>query len=125
MAQLLIPDDLERFIVAHVPTIVHLEALLLLREQSTPCAIETLSSLLFIQPARAARTMADLVAGGLVARVEPTAYQYSPSPELRVEVDRLAETYRTALIQVTRFIHARQDAAALHRFADAFRFRKE
>jgi len=53
-------------------------------------------------------------------------FRYAPSaPDARAKVDELAETYRTRLIPLSRFIHQRAEARSMESFANAFRLRKD
>lgn len=129
-----IPPSVEQFLSAHVPTIAHLEALLLLRsEPQVAWTVPLLAARLFVTPEQATRVLAGLVAHGLAAPPDASqaSYRYAPgSAALAAQVDEAAEIYRTRLVAVTQFIHARQSAAApastgVQQFADAFRLRKD
>lgn len=124
MADSGLPPGVEAFILAHVPSVAHLEALLLLRnEPQARWTADKLAARLFINPKEGADILADLVASGLAARTDDV-HGYAPgTPELAAAVDETAETYRVRLIPVTKFIHARPRSPA-RAFADAFRFRK-
>jgi DNA-binding MarR family transcriptional regulator len=121
-----ITDDLRDFIVRVLPSVPHLEALLLLRRDSQ--RVQTASDIaarLYIDRRAATNVLADLVAAELIAcrhnRREAT-YHFAPKSAIQAaRVDELEALYSHSLVAVTRLIHER--SAQL--FADAFRFRKE
>ena len=116
-----IPEDLRHFILDALPSVPHLEALLLLRaQQGIPSSADAIAKRLYVAEKTAEGVLRDLVATRLVAR-EDRSYRYAPaSLELARLVDRLAEFYAHALVAVTNLIHER----AARIFADAFKFRK-
>lgn len=120
-----IPPDLQQFILDRVPSVPWLEAGLLLRTRS-PAALTpaVVAAALYVGERQAASLLEDLVRAGWAAR-EGDAWRFAPGDEtLRDLIDRLATAYATHLVAVTMLIHdaTRRDA---HRFAGAFRFRKE
>ena len=120
------PPEIERFIVAHVPSVATLEALLLLRSQPPRSwSVAALVERLYIGAPEVAAIVAHLVAHGLATQSEAGEVDYARSSPLADAVDTLAETYGTRLVAVSQFIHARQDSAGIRSFADAFRFRKD
>lgn len=122
-----LPPDVERFVVECIPSVVHLEALLLLRsraEEDLP--LGTIATLLYVQPERAAQTLGDLALRHLIlARTPQGPYRFMPRPDRRASIDSLADVHRTMLIPLTRFIHESAEHRSIRDFADAFRFRKE
>jgi hypothetical protein len=128
MAKPLIPDHVRRFIVSNVPTIPHLEAILLLRGspgRSHSCAL--VAERLYIAEKVAAAVMGDLLSSGIVALATeaPQNYLYAPSSEmLRRTVDDLATCYANHLVDITNLIHAKNSKKA-QQFANAFKWRKE
>ncbi len=127
MPDAVIPTEVERFLVAHVPTVAHLETLLLLRNATgAPWSAETLASRLFITPSQAEGILADLQSHGLASPEPDKGYRYAPATQALDAVMALtAETYRTRLVAVSQFIHARQQASNIQQFADAFKLRKD
>lgn len=125
--ELALPPEVERFVLECIPSVVHLEALLLVRsrpEEDLP--LETLATLLYVEPAGAAQVLADLAARHLVSARSPQGpYRFMPRPDRRASIDALAEVHRTMLIPLTRFIHESAEHRSIRDFADAFRFRKE
>jgi hypothetical protein len=119
-----IPDEVRRFILTSVPSVPHLEAMLLLRgEPGTTWDAPTISRRLYITQARAAELMQQLVEAGFVA-ASPSGWNWQPSPEAAQLVGELAAHYSDNLLGVTELIHSREDRRA-HQFADAFRLRKD
>ncbi len=122
-----IPPNVETFVVRHLTTVVHMEALLLLREHGREgLHVDAIAGSLYVDRPTAQRVLGDLCRSGLVQLPSPTApYHYAPySAELRSTIDDLAEVYRTRLIPLSRFIHERAAVQSIQDFADAFRFRK-
>jgi hypothetical protein len=119
-----ISEELRRFIVAKIPSVAHLEALLLLRSTATAWPLQDLSARLYVSSSTAAKLVDDLQSRGLAVRLGDNA-QYLPSSERTAHaVDELSTIYRRRLIEITRLIHASTDKKA-HRFADAFNVRKD
>lgn len=122
-----LPLEVERFVVECIPSVVHLEALLLLRSRAQEeLPLETVATLLYVEPARAAKVLWDLSLRHLIsARSQRGPYRFMPRPDRRASIDRLAEAHRTMLIPLTRFIHEVAEHRSIRDFANAFRFRKE
>lgn len=121
-----IPDDLRRFILTSVPSVPHLEAMLLLRgESATRWTAPLLARRLYLPEGRAEELLRHLDAAGIVA--DPAGerkYEYAPPPGLAEMLDRLAQLYAADLVAVTDLIHSSVDRRAFQ-FADAFRLRKD
>jgi hypothetical protein len=126
MAKPTIADDVRRFILTSVPSVPYLEALLLLRaDSSTQWHPFRLARRLYIGETQAMDLLQTLAQSHVVRRVGDDGYEYSPAtPELAGAIDRLADTYSTNLVGVTDLIHSRMDKRA-HQFADAFRWKKD
>jgi hypothetical protein len=128
MSEAALPPGVERFVIDCIPTVVHLEALLLLRSRSSdPLAVDPIARLLYVDVPVASQALTDLVARGLLAASGPRGpFRYAPAyPERRACVDDLAEVHRTRLIALSRFIHERAQSRNIRDFADAFRLRKD
>lgn len=128
MADEAIPPDIERFVLDCIPTVVHLEALLLMRSHpDQDVSADAMAHLLYVQTRVALEALGDLVARGLlVSHSVEGPFRYGPStPERSALVDRLAEVYRTRLILLSRFIHEQAQSRSIHDFANAFRLRKD
>lgn len=124
MSQDAIPPDLRRFILAKLPSVPHLEALLLLRERPEGLGYDMLAARLYVATATAERLSAELEQASLV-RVEATGARYAPqSDDVRDTVDRLAAVYARNVVAVSQLIHSTMDRKA-SQFANAFRMRKK
>ena len=122
-----IPDDVRRFVVAHVVSVPQLEALLLLKSTPEAWTAARAAARLYLSEAAVAPLLEQLEATGLVAREpgEPSAWRYAPqTPGLDALCVRLEDAYARHLVVVTRLIHARGNRSA-QRFADAFKWRKD
>jgi hypothetical protein len=130
MAPQPIPDDIRRFVLTSIPSVPHLEALLLLRARATDfwCASKV-AQRLYIGVALAQAVLRELCRAGMIApRSEPdgsTSYRYQPASDaMRALIDRLAALYASDLLEVTYLIHSALERKA-HMFADAFKWRKD
>ena len=122
-----IPPAVRRFVIDCIPSVVHMEALLMLRSrEGVHVRAEAIAGALFVELKVARGALEALYGRGLLHAAAPGGpYWYSPhSPELRGRVDDLADAHRTRLVPLSRFIHERNDARSLEDFANAFRFRK-
>lgn len=116
--------DLRRFVVATIPSVSHLEALLLLRSTGAAWTLEQLGARLYLPAPSAGQLVDDLEERGLAVHLGDNA-QYLPKSEgLAQAVDELAEMYGRCLIEVTQLIHSANERKAL-RFAEAFFLRKD
>lgn len=119
-----IPDDVRRFILASVPSIPFLEAMLLMRaEPGTGWDASAIARRLYIPVSRSEELIAQLADSGLAARSGATV-RWHPEPQLAGVVDQLAAIYTEDLVGVTELVHSRQERRA-QQFADAFRLRKK
>lgn len=119
-----IPPELRRFILATLPSVPHLEALLLLRDRASGLAIDELAARLYVAQSTAAKLAAELAEVGLAAVADDRAAYRPARDELRAVVDTLAAVYARNVVEVSRLIHSTTDRKAFQ-FADAFRLRKE
>jgi hypothetical protein len=123
MAEVLTPE-LRRFILAAMPSVPHLEALLLLREREAGWRVGELGARLYVGEAAALALIDDLAQAGLAVQEDGTA-RYAPArPDLRDTVDLLAQVYARHVVAVSELIHSTTGRKA-HSFADAFRLRKD
>lgn len=121
-----IPDSVRRFVLTSIPTVPHLEALLLLwREPSREWPLHEIAARLYVPDATAAPIAEDLCRAGLiVCEGEPLRYRSQrESQELTELLDALDATYSRQLRAVTALIHSNIDRKAA-RFAQAFNWRK-
>lgn len=126
MRKLSIPDDIRRFLLTSVPSVPHLEAIVLfLRFRPESLDAAAVARGLYLPPQRVTSVLADLEAAGILEVAPGTGYRYRPrTDEVAGLIERLSAVYAADVVGVTQLIH---DAAAKNaqRFADAFRLRKD
>ncbi len=123
-----LPADVARFVLDWLPSVVHLEALLLLHAHSDEeLSAEMVSRGLYVSASAALGALNDLVADRLASAASPDGpFRYAPdTPERHAEVSRVAEVHRTRLVPLSRFIHEHERSRSAHEFANAFRLRKD
>jgi hypothetical protein len=125
---------IERFLLDSIDTVPHLEALLLLfRSPEVEWTVEDLAARIYVNERQAHGILEDLTRRSLIARVEQapahssthssTRYQYTAKSEAQTALlDKVAQAYRTQLVQVTRFIHSNA-SGSVRDFARAFRLK--
>ena len=125
---MVIPENIEQFIITRIDSVAHLEALLLLRrEPDHGWTEQDLSKRLYIQTDQASEILAQLWADGFLIgkSANPLTYQYQPgSAELADMADGLADAYSKYLVPVTNLIHSKT-RSRVQQFADAFKLQKE
>jgi hypothetical protein len=114
--------DLRRFVVAKIPSVSHLEALLLLRSTSAAWPIDQLGARLYVSQPQAEQLVDDLQARGLAVHLGENAQYLPKSERLARAVDELATVYGRRLVEITQLIHSVNEKKA-RRFADAFLLR--
>jgi len=122
-----IPDDVRRFVLTSIPTVPHLETLLLLwRDPRTGWSVEEIAERLYVAPSVAGDLARDLcVADLLECEGEPPRYSARREPDhLARMVQGLNEAYARHLREVTRLIHSNLDRRAEH-FKQAFTWKKD
>jgi hypothetical protein len=124
MAEL--PEDVERFIAAHIDSLEQLEILLLLRAHpARQFEAREVTAELRLGPATAPDRLADLVARGFL-RVsgDPPRYQYAPdSGETARVIGQVAHCYAERRVTViTHIFSPRNDS--VRSFANAFNLRR-
>ncbi|HEY0942212.1 MAG TPA: hypothetical protein VGE08_19125 [Steroidobacter sp.] len=121
-----IAPEIEQFLLDSIDTVPHLEALLLLfQSPAVVWSVAELAARIYVNEKQAAGILEDLTRRSLISRVEhsPPKYQYVPrSQEQRELIEKVAQSYRTQLVQVTRFIHSNA-SASVRDFARAFRLK--
>lgn len=119
-----IPDAARRLIAAHIPTVPHLEALVLARgDPARAWTARELGDQLYVPAETASNVLVDLVAAGFLRMLptQPPAAHYAPDAErVHAAVAELVELYARRVVDVTRLIHA-HDGDNAQRLADAFR----
>jgi hypothetical protein len=121
-------DDLRRLIFS-IPSIPHLEAILLMRRSGESWQPAQLAQRLYLSTERTAGILTDLVAAricGVEGDVDPAypTYRYAPyTTELDMLAASLARYYSQNLIEVTNMIHASpRRHSRIQEFADAFKW---
>lgn len=123
MSEVLTPE-LRRFVLAAMPSVPHLEALLLLREREAGWPVGELGARLYVGEVAAAALLADLAHAGLAVQ-EGGIARFAPAREdLAQAVELLAQVYARHVVAVSELIHSTTGRKA-HSFADAFRLRKD
>lgn len=124
-----LPQDVLQFIAREIDTVPHLEALLLLFENSAEhWTVERTAARLYVPRDRARDILADLERRRLV-RLLPgapeAAYSYDPGrDETGQMVNKVAATYRRHLSAVAAFIHSKA-SRSVREFARAFELKKD
>jgi aspartokinase-like uncharacterized kinase len=129
MSRAELSDDIRRFILASVPSIPYLEAMLLLRtDPDTSWDVPRLAARLYVAERQAAEVLTALAVAGIARsknQGETVLFRYAPATaELHERLDALAQAYSANLVGVTDLVHTRTDKRA-QQFADAFRLRKD
>jgi predicted ArsR family transcriptional regulator len=120
-------DEVLRFIFENIDTVPHLEALLLLWQNSASAwSTETVAARLYVSPAQASTILEDLSRRGFVApEQEGGPFRYAPDWDAqRGLMPRISETYRRNLVGITRMIHSK-GSASVREFARAFQIKKD
>ena len=118
-----IPDDVTRFVLTSVPSVPHLEAMLLFhREPAVRRTVAEVARALYLQDRAVAELLQSLCSARILA-CEDERYWYAPDETLVASVERLEQAYRENLVGVTNLIHDATQKSAM-RFADAFKWRK-
>lgn len=123
-----IPDNARRLVSAWIPTVPHLEALVLAHANpAKDWEVAEIGQLLYVPGDTARSVLLDLVRARLmvVSRAEPLMARYAPADEsLQQATNELVEVYTRRVVEVTRLIHAHEGDGA-QRLADAFRVRRK
>ncbi len=121
----MLPVNVRRFIIANIPSVPYLEALLLLHsEPNAPWSSRTLSQRLYISESRAQALLVELRDAHIV-NAAGDEFSYAPEPaSLRDLFEELSLLYSKHLLEITHLIHSNLDRQA-QQFADAFKLRKD
>jgi len=124
-----IPERVRRLVHEHLPSMEHVELLLLLVNSEKEGFLPSdAAKQLGVDSELTTRRLADLVNSGLAVKEGPPGlerYRYHPSDlDLRQAVEQLVDAYRTRPVSLIRVVYERPPESA-QRFADAFRLRKE
>lgn len=122
----IIPDPVRRFIITSIDSVLHLETLLLYRNNpKKEWNASTLAKDLYTDPKTANELLTKLKSEGfLTTRREGNLeyYRFEPNSEGKREiVDLVAEAYSKHLIPITELIHSK--TSKVKQFADAFKLR--
>jgi DNA-binding MarR family transcriptional regulator len=121
-----IPDAVRRFVLTSIPSVPHLETLMLLwREQERAFPVEEIASRLYVSAGVAKGLADELVQAELLASEEAGArYRARTEPaELKVLLEELDRTYARQVRAVAELIHSNLGRKAKS-FANAFYWRK-
>ena len=117
--------EVDRFILDHIESVPHPEALLLLRQHSEQWTAESVAKRLWINAEDARNILEDLVRDNfIVAASEPGRYTYRAEPGHDRLLQAVADAYRGERIRISTMIHAKP-SSAVRAFARAFRFTKD
>ena len=120
-----ISPDLKRFILTSIPSVPHLEAVLLMHGQpGLGRTTREVGARLYVPEHVAANLLQSLCDSGLLS-CDEALYRYEPgNPTLDALMAALAKAYADDLVGVTKLIHDATQRSA-QRFADAFKLRKD
>ncbi|HEX7810900.1 MAG TPA: hypothetical protein VF460_03240 [Burkholderiales bacterium] len=123
-----VSQEIRRFILTSIPSVPHLEAIVLLRQEANRSwSGETLARFLYISEAKADAILLELKQAGIVVSDEKgaPAYRYLPaSDKLREQIDVVAAIYPKNVVEITNLIHS-SSKNKVQQFADAFKLRKD
>jgi DNA-binding MarR family transcriptional regulator len=121
-----IDPEVEQFLLDSIDTVPHLETLLLIfQTPATTWSVAELAARIYVNEKQASGILEDLTRRSLITRIEqsPARYQYVARTEVQSQLlGKVAQSYRTQLVQVTRFIHSNA-SASVRDFARAFRLK--
>lgn len=121
-----IPTDVQEFLHRYIPSVGHMEALILtIEEPGNLWTVPEMAARLFVTEAKTQGFLQDLATAGLVVcEGAPEHWRFaSADPALAGLAVRTGRFYRERLVAMTGVIRSRPDSA--RQLADAFRFRKE
>jgi len=123
MSTPVIPENVRRLLLDRIDSVPELEAVLLLRDyRPQEWTEQEVGQRLYVSNAVATYVLSQLVDRGFFRRVGQK-YAFAPAdPELERDVEDLARTYTSHLIEVTQLIHGKP-SLSVRQFADAFRLR--
>jgi sugar-specific transcriptional regulator TrmB len=120
--------DAYDFILQHIDSVPHLEALILLwNSRPVGWTCEELATRLYIPSEKVGDLLRDLVRLQWVSESHslPARYSYLPRSEAQDEMMRQVDAaYRRDLVRISTMIHSKA-SSAVREFARAFRFKKE
>jgi hypothetical protein len=120
----LLPDDVRAFVTAHVDSVPHLEALLLIWDTAPRAwSAAEIAGRVYLSPERSERLLRELAERRWVVAGE-AGYAFDASTPDAPTIAHLAEYYRSNLIRIAEIIHRKAPPAVLD-FARAFELRKK
>ena len=127
MSQSSLPPDITRFVLTSIPSVPHLEAMLLLHQDAVVswCA-KDLGQRLYIPEKNAEALLQELTeVEMLIYDGDTQTYRFSPaSAALRELIDKLAVVYTKNIVEISNLIHSKS-SSQVQQFADAFKLRKD
>jgi len=116
--------EVDAFLLEHIDTVPHLEALLLLwNSRPKVWTVNEMAEALFLAPASAHEILEDLMRENLIDAAPDTS-GYTSKAERDPLLAAVDAAYRKELIRISRLIHSKP-SAAVRAFARAFRMKKE
>lgn len=116
------------FILEHIDSVPHLEALVLLwNSRPVGWTCEELASRLYVPTERTAQVLRDLVRMQLIAEASgpPSKYSFVPKSEQQNELlASLDSAYRKDLVRISTMIHSKA-SSGIREFARAFNLKQE
>jgi hypothetical protein len=116
-----------RFIGLCIPTVPHLEAMLLMWE-TTPRLWNAaeIAARIYVTEDAAGQILKDLERCGIAEldSIKPAFFKYSSASDWTATLPLVAHTYRRQLSKVARYIHA-QGPKSVREFSRAFRLRRD
>jgi len=118
--------EVDRFILARVESVPHLEALLLVwRARSQAWSVEAVAKRLWVKPEVAKEILGDLERDSLLIQLSgEEKYVCQPDTETERLLDAVNDNYRHDMIRISTMIHSKA-STAIREFARAFRLKKE
>ena len=109
MTQTTVPEEVRRFVLADIPSVPLLEALLLRSEPARSWDSFNVASRLYIGENQAQELLLGMQQSGLARRSEDGGFAFSPrTRELAGVIDALAATYAHNLVAITDLVHSRR-----------------
>ncbi len=125
----MIPDSVKRFILTSVPSVPYLEGMVWLRAHpDIDHDAEEVARALYLTQGTARELLLALEASGILVQTGSAAnakFRYRPrDAKLAGKIDALSVAYAANLIEIAKLVHDATHRNA-HRFADAFKLRKD
>jgi len=121
-------QEVIQFILEHLDTVPHLEALLLIwQNPSMAWTVQVLASRIYVSHTVAQVILEDFQRKGIVRSESVAEHTYAFNAEWDAQgglLPRLADLYRRQLVQVTKMIHSKS-SSSVRDFARAFQLKKD